>query len=141
MKTTEYITWQNMKRRCDNPNHKSFKTHGARGIKVCERWLNSFDNFLEDMGLRPNSDYSIDRKNNDADYTPENCRWATSQQQNRNKRVRHDNVAGIKGVSLRSDTGKYQARIMVNFKIITLGCFDSLVDAAQARRQAELRYF
>jgi hypothetical protein len=74
-----------MKQRCSNPKTQSFKYYGARGIKVCDRWIHSFDNFISDMGLRPPG-LTIDRKNNDGDYTPDNCQWATKSQQSMNRR-------------------------------------------------------
>jgi hypothetical protein len=82
---TLYATWVEMKQRCSNPNNKNYKDYGGRGIKVCDRWINSFPNFLEDMGERPNK-HSIDRINNDGNYEPSNCRWATDEQQKNNRR-------------------------------------------------------
>ena len=70
--------------RCSNNKDSSWKWYGDRGIKVCRRWRNSFKNFLTDMGIRPKG-LSIDRIDNDGNYTPKNCRWATSKQQNNNK--------------------------------------------------------
>lgn len=92
-KTPEYETWGRLRQRCTNPKHPDYPDYGGRGIRVCERW-DSFENFLADMGPRPSRRYSIDRKDVNGDYAPENCRWATIRQQSRNKRnnvwIEHD---------------------------------------------------
>lgn len=79
--SSEYTIWQAMKERCYNSNHSAFRHYGGRGITICARWLESFENFYADMGSRPSSAHSINRINNDGDYTPENCEWATQQEQ------------------------------------------------------------
>jgi len=79
-----YSVWQGMRRRCDNPNHKAFPDYGGRGISVCSEW-DDFHVFLRDMGPRPNG-HSIDRRDNDRGYSPDNCRWATRKEQQRNQR-------------------------------------------------------
>ena len=85
-KTSEYRTWKGMKYRCFGKNCKAYKNYGGRGITVCERWKDSFHNFYSDMGKRPSNLYSIDRINNDGNYEPSNCRWATRKEQNSNTR-------------------------------------------------------
>lgn len=84
-RTPEYNTWRSLKDRCCNPKDSGFRYYGGRGIKICMRWA-SYANFLSDMGKKPTPKHSIDRKNNDGNYCPENCRWATSKQQTRNYR-------------------------------------------------------
>ena len=78
--------WQGMKVRCGNPNFSDYASYGGRGIKVCDRWRGSFENFLADMG-EPPIGTSIDRINNDGHYEPGNCRWAKNETQQRNKRA------------------------------------------------------
>ena len=79
--------WMALRQRCNNPNATGYKDYGGRGIKVCARWLESFENFWADMGPTWQEGYSIDRKKVDGDYEPDNCRWATAKQQQRNRRV------------------------------------------------------
>lgn len=82
-----YRSWAMMIQRCINKNLKGYSDYGGRGIKVCDRWKESFTNFLADMGPRPSPEHSIDRIDNDGHYEPGNCRWATDHQQRRNKRT------------------------------------------------------
>jgi hypothetical protein len=91
-KTVEYQTWKRMRQRCYNTNYIRYKDWGGRGIKVCDRWLNSFENFLQDMGERPKGT-SLDRINNDGNYEPTNCRWATMVEQRNNQRPRGEIVS------------------------------------------------
>lgn len=85
-KSKEYHCWVDMKQRCYNPKNKAYKNYGARGITVCEKWLNSFEQFLEDMNIMPINKYSIDRINVNKEYCKENCRWADINEQSNNKR-------------------------------------------------------
>jgi hypothetical protein len=84
--TPEYEAWAHMLRRCYTPTTNGFEHYGGRGISVCDRWHHSFENFLSDMGFRPSRRHSLDRENNDGNYEPSNCRWATAEQQANNKR-------------------------------------------------------
>ena len=79
-----YLTWKGMRNRCNNPRTPRYSDYGGRGIKVCKRW-DKFENFLADMGEKPPG-MSLDRKNNNGNYTPRNCRWATPAEQRKNSR-------------------------------------------------------
>lgn len=84
-RTAIYATWIQIRERCENPKNPSYHRYGGRGIKVCERWQ-TFENFRDDMGEKPSKDHSIDRMDNDGNYEPDNCRWATRLEQTWNTR-------------------------------------------------------
>ena len=84
--TLEYSTWCGMLGRCYNPNGERYKNYGGRGIKVCDRWIHSFPNFHMDLGDKPSSAHSLERKDVNGNYEPSNCCWATEYEQSRNRR-------------------------------------------------------
>ena len=84
--TSEYNAWQNMKKRCLNPKHKSYKDYGGRGITICESWIVSFENFISDMGFKKDKKLSIERIDNNKGYSKDNCVWANKTKQSRNVR-------------------------------------------------------
>lgn len=82
-------SWDHMKQRCLNHKNHAYHRYGGRGIKICDSWLESFDNFVNDMGVRPSLKYSLERKDSNKGYCKSNCRWATSREQNNNKDSTH----------------------------------------------------
>ena len=95
--TQEYTVWCNIRQRCNDQNSISYKYYGARGISVCERWINSFENFINDMGNKPTKEHSIGRINNNGNYSPDNCRWETIHDQSRN--TRRNRLFTINGIT------------------------------------------
>lgn len=94
----EYKTYYNIKSRCYNENLKDYKYYGGKGIVMCDRWLESFENFLKDMGKRPSDNHSIERIDLNKNYGPNNCIWIENKFQHRNQSKRSDNTSGTTGV-------------------------------------------
>lgn len=95
-RSPEYSVWAGMRARCFNENSPSFKDYGGRGISVCDRW-NDFETFLLDMGPRPTKKHTIERRNNNEGYSPDNCMWATKDVQARNRRARKLRTHCVRG--------------------------------------------
>lgn len=137
--TPEYRLWSAIKERTTSKNCKSYSNYGGRGIMMCDAWLNSFEAFYSDMGERPSVNHTIERKDNDKGYSPDNCVWASRTVQNINKRIQKNNTSGVRGV--KQVHSKWVAQIAVNRKRIWLGTFASFDEAVTARKQAEEKYF
>src|ERR1700743_836023 len=85
--TSEYRSWSALIKRCTNPSHERYCDYGGKGVLVCDRWRDSFANFLQDMGLKPSPAHTLDRfPQKEGNYEPGNCRWATTKEQNRNRK-------------------------------------------------------
>lgn len=129
--------YQDMKSRCYNINHRSYKNYGARGITVCDSWKSSYKNFIADMGYKPDG-LSLDRIDNNLGYSKENCRWATATQQMRN--TRHSTKEGT-GVHYSKRDDAWIAQITIAHKIKHIGYFKNRDDAIKARKEAEVIYW
>ncbi len=131
-----YNSWWGMMGRCYRSATHPTNNRYYAGISVCERW-HKFINFLNDMGEVPDGK-TLDRVDSQKNYSIENCRWATPTEQVRNRGAYRNNTSGIKGVSFRKDINKWWASITVAKRRINLGVFETLWEAAAARRKAEV---
>ena len=131
--TRLYSIWSKLKGRVLNPKSKDYYNYGGRGITICDEWKNDFMTFYNwAMSNRYSDELSIDRIDNNKNYCPDNCRWATRTIQSRNQRIYKNNTSGYKGVSYNKRRGDYKAQIRVNLKSIHLGYFKSAVEGAIA---------
>lgn len=138
--TPEYKVWASMIARCYNPKEQSFEYYGERGIKVCDTWLNSFENFYNDMGGRPSS-MSLDRIDVNGDYEKENCKWATVSEQAYNKRKSERNKSGKTGVFWCKRDLVWISSISINKSRKRLYRGINYQEAVLSREQAEIKYY
>ena len=130
--TSIYGVWSHMIERCYNVRVMSYSNYGGRGIKVCDRWKNSFENFYKDMGDKPSAKHQLDRIDNDGNYEPNNCRWVNRSENSLNKRHPKDSNPH-KNVYLKN--GKYFVQIKRMQKIVRSKMFDNLDDAISDRER------
>jgi hypothetical protein len=130
-----YYTYSAMKARCYNKNFKHYNRYGGRGIKICDRWLDSFLSFVEDVGERPEN-HSLDRINNDGDYEPSNCKWSTPREQSYNRSNSNKNV----GVCYRKNNDTYSVELRVGAKRYNKSGFKLESEAISYRKELEQLY-
>ncbi len=131
----EYGLFSGMKQRCYYTKHQHYYRYGGRGIKMSDRWSKhgGFWNFIEDMGERPGPEYTVERIDNDGNYEPSNCRWATRKEQANNRSVRNDNSSGVTGVDFDRTHNYWKARrTLPDGSRINLGHFKNEADAIGA---------
>ena len=129
-----YNTWYMMVARCNNPENKNYKNYGARGITVCEEWLDVANFVAWAESTHPNIEgVTLDRIDNDKGYSPENCRWADKITQNINQRVKNTNKSGFVGISWNKKTLTWRASITLARVRVSIGSFKTLEEAVLAR--------
>lgn len=124
-RTVEYILWKNIWQRCTNPNHPRYSDYGGRGITVDPKWKD-FESFLEDVGRRPDGEFSLGRRKNNEGYNKENCQWETRLEQAKNKRV--------KGVGYDWSNNTWRARVARKGVKYFVGNFKTEIEALEARQ-------
>lgn len=139
-KTPEHQAWSGMRQRCTNPNSPHYHRYGGRGITVVQEWMDSFEAFYRDMGKKPTG-LTLERINNELGYFKDNCCWASRKKQARNRKRFKTGGSGIVGISWYRRTQKYRVYIMTDNQEHHIGYFDTLDQAAIARKQAEQIYW
>lgn len=139
-RTPEYAAWHAMTQRCTDPRNPRYHAYGGRGIRICRRWM-KFENFFADMGARPQG-MTLERKNNDGDYTPSNCIWASYSVQNRNRRIWKQKGAASKyrGVIWDGARNKWRVDLWLNGRNINCGRFESEEEAAAFAERKRKEY-
>ena len=115
-----YQTWADMKSRCYNPKCKAYEYYGKRGISVCDEWVNDFERFVLDMGPKPDPRLTLERIDNNANYSPDNCRWASRSDQCANRRP----YVQPRAKGIRKFRNRWRAQIRHRGEMIHLGTFD-----------------
>ena len=135
-----------MKYRCFDSKCGVYKYYGGRGIKISDRWLGIYGyvNFLKDMGERP-LDKTLDRINVNGDYSPNNCKWSSREEQTRNSRTQKNNTSGVRGVKYCKNKNLWEAGLYKTLnkkqKYMFLGRFKEIGEAVKVRKEAELKYW
>jgi hypothetical protein len=135
----EYRAWAGMRTRCSNPSNSRWADYGGRGIRVCDRWQTSFENFRADMGPRPSAEHSLDRIDVNGNYEPDNCRWATKRQQAQNVRTNVRLVIGGKELVLRDAARQHNVSYLALYKAVVIR--RESPDVAVSRLQAKGSHF